>query len=320
MEEVIVSRILAKIIDMNEPPPIFAVIGRTSLPGWIIIETERIESVAAACHGISSIFLQSVHSITRDEAPRYFKEPPSFSPTEGGWVRLKQKPYRDDLAYVYSVDKRTLSFEAWVVPRMDVTMSDKKRMKSKSSFRPEKRLFDKDIAAQYHGQDSISVRNRVVVFNNEYVFIEGLLVLTNPSYFPQEPVPTREEVLWFQGCSYVNRTSIQQGLLKADYSDVNIGDTVRIVQGGSQGMCGVVIMVRTDDADVQFSSQGLTESVPLSCLRKLLKIGDEAIVTDGMESGFSGWVVGLHNGDVFIYSHTENREVTSYYFVLKCNN
>lgn len=279
------------------------------MPGWIVFESRERNAVINACRSVNNFFVREAIAIEQVDAAPYLKEPPSFQPREEGWIRLKTKPYRHDLAYVHSVDERTLAFEAWVVPRMDFAAREKKRPRSKSGARPPKCLFDADLATRHQGPEAVSRRNRVVVLNDQYIFVEGLLSLSNPPHYMEEPVPTKEELLWFQGCSRVNRASINQALIAADRSEMKAGDVVKIVGGQSQGLCGTITMVRALEADVRVGQMSNTEAVPLSFLKKQLQIGDEAVVTDGMEAGFHGWVVGLWNDDVFMYNHSENREV-----------
>lgn len=310
MEETTATRLAARLLQMQDPPPIASIIGRASLPGCVILESSELKDVFNACTGINNVLLNSIFPIEQVDASRYLKEPPSFQLHEGAWIRLKQKPYRSDLAYVLSVNERTLAFEALVVPRMDFTASENKRQRSRGSVRPPKALFDESIAAHYQGTQAVSRRNQVVVFKEQHIFVEGLLQLSDPPYSAQEVAPTREEVLWFQGCSRVEKGSIQQALATADASELKTGDVVKIVAGQSQGLRGTIMMVRAFEADVSLAGLGQTEAVPLSFLRKRLVVGDEAVITDGMEVGFRGWVVALWKDDVFMYSNAENREVS----------
>lgn len=280
------------------------------MPGWILIETDRVDAIYELCAGISSVTLDAVYPITREQAPTYLKEPPSFEPRKGGWLRLKTRPYRHDLAYITEFDRANRA-TVLVVPRLDFVPppNPQKRGRRTRAWRPKKGLFDYRFAAKQLGSEAVSIRNNLVVFRDQ-CFVEGFLSLEDVAFFDAEPYPTRDELLWFEACSQVDKQSFQRALLKISLAEIQNGDRVRIMDGQSKGLIGSIASVQNNDVDVLYPD-GVLESVPLLSVRKRIAVGDEAIVVAGRSKGVSGWVVGTLDEDVYLYSPLHDHEVSA---------
>ncbi|KAF8059267.1 hypothetical protein FPV67DRAFT_1426647, partial [Lyophyllum atratum] len=68
-------------------------------------------------------------------------------------------------------------------------------------------------------------------------------------------------------------------------------NSVKVIPGQSQGAVGVVEHLTNDDAVVSLGT--VFETLPVSLLRKHIRIGDEVQVVIGPNAGFEGWVVSL---------------------------
>lgn len=275
-----------------------------------MIETNRVETVYEVCSGIAALTGHAVYPISREGAPAYLKEPPSFEPRAGGWVRLKIKLYRNDLAYVTRLDKATMQAKVLVVPRLDFTTPvNAKKRRSTGTGRPNKALFDYRFAAKQLGAQAVSVRNTLVVFQDQ-CFVEGFLSLENVVCFDREPCPTREELLWFEACSVVDKASFKHALLRVSLADIRDGDKVKITDGQSRGQIGIVTSVRNEEVDVLLPNNTI-ESVPLLSVRKRVVVGDEAMVVAGRSKGVVGWVVAAFDDEVYLYSRVHDYDVSA---------
>jgi len=66
---------------------------------------------------------------------------------------------------------------------------------------------------------------------------------------------------------------------------------VKVVEGDGKNLFGQIIEIKGNKADVFLPWQGLTSTLPLSLLRKNIRVGDAVCVTSGDHKGFTGWVV-----------------------------
>ncbi|EDR07740.1 uncharacterized protein LACBIDRAFT_298242 [Laccaria bicolor S238N-H82] len=72
-------------------------------------------------------------------------------------------------------------------------------------------------------------------------------------------------------------------------------DAVKIIEGDKKGLFGRISKIKGNEADVFLPENGLTSTLPLSSLRKNIKVGDAVRVTAGVHQGFIGWVVNKDN-------------------------
>jgi hypothetical protein len=98
-----------------------AVIGRTSLPGWIAVEAQHLGDVRRLCEGINFIYRMNITPIEAEENIHYLTEPHSYEPTTGSLVRLCRHPYQGDLAIVADVDPLSLTTTVRLKPRIDLS-------------------------------------------------------------------------------------------------------------------------------------------------------------------------------------------------------
>jgi len=67
--------------------------------------------------------------------------------------------------------------------------------------------------------------------------------------------------------------------------------------------------LREKDADLFLLLEGLTSTIPLTSLRKDLRVGDEVHVESGTHKGLTRWVVNRDDDSVWIYNYETATEV-----------
>lgn len=88
-------------------------------------------------------------------------------------------------------------------------------------------------------------------------------------------------------------------------------DAVKIIEGDEKGLYGRIIEIKGNEADVFLPENGLTSTLPLSSLRKNIKVGDAVRVTAGDHQGFIGWVVNKDDDDLSIFDDKTGNEVST---------
>lgn len=292
-----------------------AIIGRVSLPGWIVAEAPEREDVQNLCQGMLNIYTANIHAINPEDAPFYLIEPPSYAPRYGSWIRLQKYPYKGDIAFVFEVDPQNLRASVVAIPRIPMDPGERNAEKRKRSSRPPQRLFDINQIVSIYGPEARDKRNNCYVFQDN-IYIDGYLE-TTIDHISEEATPTREELVQFEHAWRVPKECIQYELELIEARALRPGDAVRILKGEVAGAVGVVSTIINNEAEVALSLEGEKLTISTDALRKDVKVGDEVIVSVGERKGFSGWVVSVIGEMLSIYSSLDATEVS--YFTLVCD-
>ncbi|KAF8068625.1 hypothetical protein FPV67DRAFT_1668701 [Lyophyllum atratum] len=277
-----------------------SIIGRVSRPGCVVIEAAAASDVADLCQAVSNVFSSEIHVVPSDHVRACLKEPPLFIPRPASWVRLSKPPYEGDLAYVKALDFDSAP-QLLVVPRIDF-----QRGKRRRGGRIEQALFDENRVRDVWGQQAVSRRNQVLVFKGA-VYDHGFLWLTTYDCYPEEAVPTSEELALFLKSPSIPPAVFQRTVEIMGARRLQVGDSVKVVAGQAKGALGVVEDILNENVVVALGT--ISQTLPILALRKFIRIGDEVQVTVGPHAGFEGWVVALIEDSVLIYDHKTSKEV-----------
>ena len=313
-EEVTAFCLMEKALESAERSfEVYSVIGRVSLPGWIVVEAPRIYDVQALCEGVSNIYAGVIHFINPDEGPRYLKEPPSYTPVAYSWVRLSWYPYRGDLAFIHSVQPSSLSATVIVIPRIDFNPLAGKR---KRGHRPIQSLFDAKKVAAAYGQESVQARNQGVFIFQRDVYKDGYLELEVEKGLT-EVTPSKEELLSFGFCPLIPPDFVKNSLDLLRSETLNSGDTVKVAKGALAGSLGRIHAVHQGQAEV-LTSTNIRVTLPVSVLRRNFGVGDSVKVVIGKEAGATGLVVSVTGENITLWDVECAKEVISFEF--SCRN
>lgn len=288
-----------------------AIIGRVSLPGWIVAEAPQIEDIRILCQGMMNIYSDNIHAINAEDVAFYLTEPPSYTPRYGTWIRLREHPYRGDIAFVFKVEPQNLG--AWVVavPRIPMNPEELKPLnagKRRRSFRPAQRLFDINQIIPIYGLEALDKRNNCYVFQGN-MYMDGYLE-TRVDYISEEATPTREELAQFEHARRVPSDCIQYQSELIGAKALRPGDAARIIKGEASGAVGIISTIRNNEAEVILSSGNEMLTISTDALRKNMKVGDEVVVAAGEYKGFTGWVVSIVGEMLSVYNPPDAIEVS----------
>ena len=316
-EEVTAFRLMEKALESAERLfEVYSVIGRVSLPGWIVIEASRICDVKAFCEGVNNIYAGDVHFINPDDGPRYLKEPPSYTPVANSWVRLHRYPYRGDLAFIRSVQPSSLSATVIVIPRIDFNSLAANTGKRKRGHRPIQSLFDANKVAAAYGRESVQRRNPGVFIFKGDIYKDGYLELEVES-LRAEATPSKEELLSFGFCPLIPLDFVKRNLDLLHSETLNSGDTVKVAKGALAGSLGRIHTVHQGEAEV-LTSTNTRVTLPVSVLRRNFEVGDNVIVAIGKEAGMTGLVVSVIGENITLWDVECAKEASS--FAFSCRN
>jgi len=288
MEEVLAFRLFRKIIaESNVEWKISSIIGRSSLPGWIIFETSDVNMIRVLCDGMVGIHARDIYPVDPTEGPVYLREPTNSIFQVNSWVRLKRQPYKGDLALVKIVDPAFI--QVLVVPRIDYRVYA--RGKRPRNIRPPQALFDPIKAQSIFGSKSVKKHDQTFYFRRKE-FTNGFLSLKVETC-TQNPIPKREELTTFALNPSIPQQCIQAAYALVTAPEFTIGDNVRVLAGASRGSLAKIVGLHSEEAEVCFVDDNVTSMEKLMNLRKRVLIGDMVVVSVGAHEGLCGWVVGI---------------------------
>ena len=90
----------------------------------------------------------------------------------------------------------------------------------------------------------------------------------------------------------------------------HVEDAVKIIEGDEKGLFGWIINIKGNEADIFLLGKGLTSSLPLSSLRKNIKVRDAVRITARDHQGFTGWVVNKDDNNLSIFNDKTGNKVT----------
>ena len=288
--------------------------GRVSLPGCLFIEANEFATIHRVCVGsVPDAAIARARVVPVSEVLGLLHISEGFTPGSPGWIRLKKGSYKGDLAFIKSVDDRTLQAEAIVVPR--IPLSNKKRKSKSSRSSPPQQIFDKSLIEGIYGPDSVITNNQVYRFQDR-VYKNGFLELTLDRYdFHQvSAIPTYEELEVFGRNPDIDIGVIAEAYRLAGRAGMKPGDRVIIVSGQHSGLSGLVEMVNANEIEVYVNSLGTTVALHSASVRRSLRVGDEVKIRSGPHTGLTGWVVRaeLDGTTVDVSEHSTNTLVRDF--------
>ncbi|KAF8069280.1 hypothetical protein FPV67DRAFT_1414891, partial [Lyophyllum atratum] len=310
-EETTTFVLMEKIIRGGPPWTIASIVGRVSRPGWIVIEAANPSDVQVVCRGVMNVFSEQIQVVEPEDGPACLKERISFTPQAHSWVRLKRYPYRGDLAYVRAIAGSKIS--VLVVPRLDLerhrSKPPAKRQRARSS-RPDQGLLDVEKARTICGEKALTVRNQVIIFKRQ-IYQDGYLCLETDVFYPEEAIPTPEELVLF------NRSSIPKDFLQRTLELMGsrrlcVGDPVKVIEGEAQGAVGTVTSIIGEAAVIRLSLDDLELALPTTVLRKYMRVGDTVVVVVGPLTGVTGLVTSIMGEMLVFYNHKTAEEVSPF--------
>ncbi|KAG6820053.1 hypothetical protein H0H93_005985, partial [Arthromyces matolae] len=281
-EETATFVLMEKLIrNSKTSPKVYSIFGRTSRPGWIVVEAATQKDAQVLCCDVSYIYSQT-YSMNSQDAAWYLKQSQKFIPKSNSWVRLTGRAYKGDLAFVESYSDA--GAEVFVVPRMDLRPLSlpKKRQRTENvkvkPIRPEPCLFDEATVRKIWPKCTIASSGENTFTFQSRLYMDGFLFLVTHDFQSGEATPVSSaELSVFEKLSIVPRSSFERALNAIGTLSINIGDSVKVVDEELQGSTGKVVNVLAGEAIVHVHCQDVHVSIPLNCLRKNFAIGDETI-------------------------------------------
>ncbi|KAG6885234.1 hypothetical protein C0995_009459, partial [Termitomyces sp. Mi166 len=279
-----------------------SIIGRVSRPGWIVVEAPRLANVQELCRGISDVHWRQGHVVDLEDSPSCLKEQKLFIPSSASWVRLTQRPFTGNLAYV--ADYSHSGAEVYVVPHL----SNRRRLLTgkrkcvgvqssiSRSFRlrcPDTALLDvAEIKAVWENQCIQMLPSGECCFHGQ-TYLDRFLRLSTDEFQPKEAVPTSAEIKCFQNLRLIPVECFERALQRLSARSIGTGDNVKIIEGGARGAIGVVYNIIGETATVDINNEDVQLTVFIDWLRKAINIGDKVVVAYGDQQGFTGWIEAL---------------------------
>ena len=120
-----------------------------------------------------------------------------------------------------------------------------------------------------------------------------------------------EEFVRFSTCSEIPLEARTATMAKMATHVLHVEDAVKVVEGDGKGLFGRIVEIKGNDADVFLPGKGLTLTLPLSSLRKNIRVGDAVRVISGDNQGFIGWVMNKEDNNLSIFDDKTGNEVTT---------
>ncbi|KAF8057787.1 hypothetical protein FPV67DRAFT_1676929 [Lyophyllum atratum] len=309
-EETAAFILMAKIIRGGCRWAVKSIVGEVSHPGWIVIEATTVSDVESACQEVSNVYPQRMHVIAPEDVSVWIKKPTLFTPRNQSWVRLSRHPYQGDLAYVreFNTGGGTYGADVLVVPRLRLERRLTRRVKRPRSSRPDQALFDEKKVIEVWGEKSVERRNQVLLFKGA-VYVDGYLSFVTNDFYPEEAIPTSDEIALFRNARCIPRDVFQRTLEMMTRRQLVLGDSVIVANGESQGVFGVVESLTGNEAVIRTVPDKLQLAVSIDSLRKDFRVGDQVKVTIGTLSGSTGWVVAVTPEMLTLYDHKAKKHM-----------
>jgi transcription elongation factor SPT5 len=210
----------------------------------------------------------------------------------GTWVRVRRGKYRNDLAYVQTVNRVANEATVLLVPRLSPQggpqagkKSQKGKEKRSAQVRPRACLFDPLLNSSFRQLDEGRFESRGQLFRG------GLIEMIIPDHRLGLATPTPEELDSFGRSQGVDASVIAKSWSEYSVAAVTPDTQVRIMSGEQSGLIGHALLITGDTC--QFRPQSQPKSiidVHLSNLRVHFCVGDYVRVKTGIFVGSVGWV------------------------------
>lgn len=236
-------------------------------------------------------------------------------------VSFKGGLFRDDVAFIESVDRSAETAVVWCIPRIDLKFrrSENAQEDAKTRTRPPLAPFAAADVVACFGKEVVKEKAEGVYVFRKQVFAGGLMrrrvrlarLSTRVNY-------TYSIHLSFCSAPQIPRVVLEDFFWSRYAMELRLGDRVKIVTGQQKRCIGRIVNIEGSACTVQLhdplvtDTQGLTVVTPSTSLRREFILGDTVIITEGVDSGHWGMVtqVGVDE-TVTILSPDTFREVSS---------
>ncbi|KAJ3562223.1 hypothetical protein NP233_g9711 [Leucocoprinus birnbaumii] len=288
IEEATVYRLFNRANDKTyyrgEPPrSIFSAPGTM---GRIYIEAYQWSDVALLC--------KQIYGVRCNPAP-------FFSPKPHSWVRLKYRPYRNDLAFVHHVHERSMELIVALVPRIYYAPE-----KEASGGPPPKRWRKADLQARRPSKkltitEATTQKRKKVAQVAQYSYMgrlfdaSGYLLRIIPphAYHHVAIHPTVEDLKPFLSCPTIPSDIRVHALQLASARELKEGDMVKLLSTIHVGSIGTIEGFAQTHMYVQLLDLPLKVQVPSHQIRRHFKTGDEVRIKAGEFCGYEGFVLDI---------------------------
>lgn len=325
------------------PLDIISAFERTSIPGYVYVESRSKAAVIQACANLIGIYRRDPILVPINEmAPLLQLKKKETSILPGAWVRLRRGKYQGDLAQVVDITDNGEEAGIRFLPRIDMNPKegeigvDGKQKRKRAGVgtgivgRPPARPFNPEEVLRIWGKKSAVKRGPSWIFQGDTYtngFIEkdvrvNALTIENVN-------PALDEVSMFlmngkdgsdgvAGGAAMSTAANLEALAEAVRRPVSVslqpGDHVEVFQGEQSGARGTVDSVMGDV--VLIRGEGLTGlegqmmEVPSRHVRKRFAPGEHVKVMSGLKLDETGMVVDVKGELVTFVSDLTEEEVS----------
>jgi transcription elongation factor SPT5 len=279
---------------------VLSVFTRESIPGHVFVESPSEQKLKKALENLSCVRSQHITRVPLEECTALLDfRVQTLSVKVGDWVKPRIGLYKNDLGIVTYIDREDICVS--LVPRINY---DKKRTRRN---RPHPSLFDKALATQIHGPDSVVTRNNVHFFRNN-TYNNGFLEKTYwlPQLIQEIFYPEDHEVPQFSTFPHTRARFPPSERLRY----FQPGDNVDILSGELSGFRGTISAINENDLSVSTASLETDIILSPGDVTKVFQIGDVVEVRNGPEKGRKGWVVELKGPDVIMVEEISKEQVS----------
>ncbi|KAF5347889.1 hypothetical protein D9756_010192 [Leucocoprinus leucothites] len=318
----LLRRIEAGMHCRNEPPR--SAFSAPGIMGRIFVEAYQWSDVALLCRGIYGVRWWETRGITFLDGMSYLNHPPSlFTPKPGTWIRLKYRPYRNELAYVLRASRQHgMELDVVLVPRIYYTPEKEKDVPPPKRTRrahlasiPPAQLFDPREAVKESGKQAVKVpdarkypslaRKPTLVPLSRYFYSghlfdsSGFLLRTiGPSLYHHVAIfPTVAELRPFLSCLSIPHDIRLRALRSASARELKEGDMVKVLATTYAGSIGIVEGFGETHTYVQLLDIPAKIQVHSHLLRRHFKVGDLVRVKAGNNCGYQGCIMDIDDNE-----------------------
>ncbi|CAG7851799.1 Transcription elongation factor SPT5 AltName: Full=Chromatin elongation factor SPT5 [Serendipita indica DSM 11827] len=338
-ERDIVLSLYRKTLDLElkgNPLQIISAFERTSIPGYIYVESRSKEAVISACSNLVGIFRRDPILVPIGEmAPLLQLKQKEFTLQPGAWVRLKRGKYQGDLAQVMDVTDTGEEAGIRFLPRIDLTPREfeggdgsakRKRAVAATVGRPPARPFNPEEVLKVYGKKTTIRRGPSWIFNGD-TYTNGFLEkdVRVSALVTENVQPRLDELSAFLGDGKdgekaaggdgaLNLASLAAEIRRPIMVALQPGDQVEVYQGEQIGTRGIVDSVLGDIVTIRGEGLELegkmTIEVPARHVRKRFSPGDHVKVMAGVNTDETGMVLSVNGDLVTFMSDLTESEIT----------
>ncbi|KAL7748461.1 transcription elongation factor spt5 [Sorochytrium milnesiophthora] len=343
-EKDIVFNLMRKYFDREysaAPLKLHSVFCRDDLKGYVYIEADVPAHVQEALDKMNGLYMSKMTLVPVKEMPDTLtinKKDEASSILEGGWVRIRRGKYANDLAQVLQTSDTGDLVTVRLVPRLDMTPSDRptlsknateeqkkkykdeERKRRKDAPRPPQKLFSERELPPALRRMAAPARGGGWTYYGE-TYRRGYLEkeVRVSSLITSGVTPTLDEITNFTGeadgglDASVLMSLKSNGAAQDSARPVRFqpGEAVEITSGELARVHGIVESVTNDLATIVPRVPGLRDklTIPLAQLQKRFNIGDHVKVVQGKHKDETGMILNITDNTATLFSDISSTEI-----------